>query len=184
MPAPKKPASKKTGSKKTFKIYGVDGNELTYLVDAADTTGPFAIKNAVQSGDVAGDGVGFVALAPRFIEPVFVEREVVEPRYKIRKGKPAAKPKVATPAGVAKPKPKGNNGKRGGTGSLTPEQLKARAMKAAATRKKNNAAKKRAATQAAKKTAAQPPASPAEPELVEGATPAAPLGSNPFADQV
>lgn len=76
----------KRSSGKKYKLYAIDGNELTYLTDSEGLTGPIAVQKATERGDVQA-GVPIVALSERAVgNPVEIEEYVpVRSRYRVKR---------------------------------------------------------------------------------------------------
>lgn len=100
-PATKTPRRKGTRAKKTFLLYAVEGNELSFAVEHPGATGQIAVASAVKAGILAPD-TPYVFLTPatigRAVEIEAVERDV---QYKVKavsKKRTPRKPKAATEA--------------------------------------------------------------------------------------
>lgn len=103
-------AKRGTASGKTFKLYAIDGDELTFLTESQGVSGPVAVQKAVERGDVQ-PGIPVVPLAPRALaNPTTIEEEApVKPKYKIVRGAktttrraPAKRTTSRRPAAAAK----------------------------------------------------------------------------------
>jgi hypothetical protein len=104
-PAAKAPAKRRgTRTKKTFLIYSVEGNELSFATEHPGATGQIAVASAVKEGILAPD-TPYVFLTPatvaRAVEIEAVERDV---QYKVKAAtkkratrKPKALPATAPP---------------------------------------------------------------------------------------
>lgn len=93
--APKK--RQQARQKKTFLLYAVDGNELSFVAEHPGATGQIAVQSAVKAGVLAPD-TPYVFLTPttvkRSVEVEAIPRDV---QYKVKAAKPrraARKPKT------------------------------------------------------------------------------------------